>query len=176
MPAKNIDNETLLKQLIQETEIVGMSEKEALEYIQAKLGRTISDNTLYRYKQQIRSDPERNAWLSYYARAGFVDHYRDLLAEMQLVQRDLMKSWMEENARSNKTVKDKYLIQQLARNIRENVTVLSQLGLGAPIIASMKTIIDQASTGQTQAQQPTIELKEGTDYQYEYPNMKQESK
>jgi hypothetical protein len=171
MPARNVINQTLMKQLIQETEIVGMSEKEALKYIEAKLGKPISGQTLYRYKQAIRSDPDRNGWLSYYARAGFIDHYRDLLAQMQLVQRDLMRSWIEENAKPDKTMKDKLLIQQLAKNLRENITVLSQLGLGAPIIASMKAIVDKTDTTNTNTSTSTItqlpiQLKEGIDYEY----------
>ena len=97
-----------------------MNEEEALKYIEIKLGRRISAQTLYHYKREIRSDPERNSWLSFFARAGFVDHYRDRLAEMELVQSDLMRMWVIENAKADKTTKDKFLIQQIAKNIREN--------------------------------------------------------
>ena len=65
-------NKAIMKQLVQEIEIVRMSEAEALKYIEIKLGRRISAQTLYEYKRQIKSEPERNAWLSFMLGLGLL--------------------------------------------------------------------------------------------------------
>jgi mevalonate kinase len=142
--ARLTKNMGFIKQLIQETELVGMSEKEALEYIEVKLGKSISSQSYYRLKKQVRSDPIRHAWLTYYAKTGFVDHYRDRLSEMQMIQKDLLKMWVTEISKADNE-QDKYLMLQIARSIRENNVVLSQLGVSLPIISSMKNIMDKST-------------------------------
>ena len=79
---------------------------------------------------------------------------------MELIQSDLMRMWITENARADKTRNDKLLLQQIAKNIRENCTVLSELGLGMPILASMKATIDKASITGTTTPITAIELDE----------------
>ena len=121
-----------------------MSEKEALEYIEVKLDKSISSQSYYRLKKQVRSDPARQAWLSFYAKAGIVDHYRDRLYEMQMIQKDMLKMWVTENSKADNE-QDKYLMQQIARSILENNVILSQLGVSLPIISSMLSLIEDKS-------------------------------
>jgi hypothetical protein len=119
-----------------------MSEAEALKYIEVKTGRLISRFSFQKLKKQLHEDPDRNAWLSYYAKSGFVDFYRNRLREMELIQTDLMRMWVIENNKHDKTMRDKQLILQLDREIRGNEVVLCQLGVSMPFIANMKAAID----------------------------------
>jgi hypothetical protein len=167
-------NKDAIKQLIQEVELVGMSENEALKYIQVKLGgTTISARYYYQLKQELHADPDRQAWLSYYAKAGFVDHYRTRLKEMQMIQSDLMRMWVIENNKQDKTTRDKYLITKLSSEIRENNVVLCQLGVSMPFIASMKAMMDNSNNNQDN--EKILELMDGTIGYDEYRHLNQTS-
>ena len=140
----------ILTALVSDCINYGFSEREALSYIKARLGKEISAETYYRRKKQVDSGQYAKEWLSYFSKIGFVVNHKKIIDVIEMVQQDTLRDYFIEQ---NKTVKNKYELRQLRFEIRENAKLLQELSLGTPIIAQIKAKIDQQQQLQQQQQE-----------------------
>ena len=80
-------------------------------------------------------------WISYYARQGFVEFYRKRIAEMEMIQKETLKQWLDETSKPE-SQKNKNLILKLVAELRSNNQHLTSLGMVTPIIGTIKNLID----------------------------------
>ena len=147
----NKENEILMP-LVADCVNYGFSEKEALEYIKARLGREISTNAYYKRKRQVDSGDYAREYLSYFTRIGFVIKHQQIIEVVEMIQKDTIRDYLVEQNRIGEG-KNKYDIRQLRYEIRENAKLLQELSLGTPIIAQIKAKLDQQQQLQQQQQE-----------------------
>jgi hypothetical protein len=131
----------MLIQCIIDCDIFGFSDKEGMKYIEDKTGRSISLASYHRYKKRALNENAATAWINYFARIGFVDHYRKRMNEMETLQKNIYKQLSLELSKKPEEQNKKYIIA-LSSEIRQNNIHLCQLGLGMPIIAKIKEKIE----------------------------------
>jgi hypothetical protein len=131
----------MLIQCIVDCDLFGLSDKEAMEYVEKKTGRAISLTSYQRYKKLALNDNAASAWIDNFARIGFVDHYRKRMNEMETLQKNIYRQLNLELSKKPEEQNKKYIIS-LSSELRQNNIHLCQLGLGMPIIAKMKERIE----------------------------------
>jgi hypothetical protein len=130
----------ILNALIADTVNYGLSEKEALAYIKARLGgKEISVNVYYKRKKKVDSGEHSQQWFSYYTRVGFMISHKNIIDTIGMIQKDTIRDYL---ILQNREIKDPVEIRQLRYDIRENCKLLQELSLGTPIIAQLKAKID----------------------------------
>jgi hypothetical protein len=74
----------LIKQCMIDADIMGLSKLETIDYVKSRLGLNESfSESLYKKFREVLNDESNNVqWISYYARQGFVEFYRNLIVEM----------------------------------------------------------------------------------------------
>ena len=127
----------MLIQCIIDCDLFGLSDKEGMKYVEEKTGRSISLTSYQRYKRLALNENTSNAWIDYFARIGFVDHYRKRMNEMETLQRNIYRQLNIELSK-NPEEQDKKYITALSSEIRQNNIHLCHLGIGLPIISKMK--------------------------------------
>ena len=140
----------LIKQCMIDADIMGLGKFETIAYIKGRLGldnkedddkTSFSEFSYNKYRKDTLSDETNVQWISYYARQGFVEFYRKMIQEMELIQKTTFKQWLVETNRPD-SQKDKRLILSLVAELRANNQHLTSLGMVTPIIATIKNIID----------------------------------
>ena len=131
-----------LKTLVSDCVNYGLTEKQALMYIKARLGKEISKKTYYQRKKEVDTGESANEWLSFFTKVGFVIKHKQIIEVIETVQKDTLQDYLIEQSR-NHDDKDKHEIRQLRYEIRENAKLLQELSLGTPIIAQIKAKLDQ---------------------------------
>ena len=101
----------------------------------------ISEASYKLRKAHLLSDKSAQIWLNYFTRIGFVLHHKEQIETTQKIQEDSLRQLSLE---TGKETRDEVRIKSLKHDIRENVRLLSELGLGTPIIAAIKRRIDGA--------------------------------
>jgi hypothetical protein len=120
----------------------GFTEKEALSYIKARLGKEISKDAYYRRKKIVDSGSYTKEYLSYFTRVGFVVKHQQIIEIIEMIQKDAIRDYLVERDKPEE-IRNKNEIRQLRFEIRENAKLLQDLSLGTPIIAQIKAKIDQ---------------------------------
>ena len=131
-----------LKTLVSDCVNYGLTEKQALSYIKARLGKEISPKTYYQRKKEVDTGKSANEWLSFFTKVGFVIKHKQIIEVIETIQKDTLQDYLIEQSR-NHDGKDKHEIRQLRYEIRENAKLLQELSLGTPIIAQIKAKLDQ---------------------------------
>ena len=132
----------LLDKLITDCITYRLTEKEAHKYIEQEFGRPISSKTYFTIKSKLESLSEETSllWLNEFTRIGFVQHHRKLMDNLERIYEDNLNRFFIE---SRKEPRNDELILKINANIRENTRLLSNLGLGSPIIAGVKQSYNQ---------------------------------
>jgi mevalonate kinase len=109
-------------------------------------------STLYKcYVRHLvlsRKNPSTTPEIAYPSRVqiGFVKHHKEQIEHIQRLQDDSMRQFFVESIKQNRN-EDKIL--KIKQDIRDNVKLLSELGLGTPIISAIKSKLEDAKTVQT---------------------------
>ncbi len=131
----------LLDKLVSDCITYRLTEKEALQYIEKEYGKSISSKTYFNIKARIESD---ESWFNQFTRIGFVQLHRKLLDNLMKIYEDnLNKFYIVSREIRNGNTRDEETIFKLNREIRENTKMLSDLSLGTPIIAAIKSKLQQ---------------------------------
>jgi len=109
----------MLIQCIIDRDLFGLSDKEGMKYVEQKTGRSISLTSYQRYKKRALNDNAANAWIDYFARIGFVDHYRKRMNEMETLQKNIYRQLNLELGKKPEEQNKKYIIS-LSSEIRQN--------------------------------------------------------
>jgi hypothetical protein len=131
----------MLIQCIIDCDLFGLSDKEGMKYVEEKTGRPISLTSYQRYKKLALNENISNAWIDYFARIGFVDHYRKRITEMEYLQKTNLRQLNLELDKKPEEQDKKYVIA-LMDSIRQTNVQLCQMGMGMPVIAKMKEILN----------------------------------
>ncbi len=75
-----------------------------------------------------------------FSRIGFVQSHRKNIEDIQRLQDDSMHQLFIE---STKNDRNEVMILKLKQDIRENIKLLSELGLGTPILSAIKSKLEQ---------------------------------
>ena len=124
---------------------MGLARQEAVAYVRSRLGpenNGFSEWAYQKYRHQALNTETNLEWITYYAREGFVNFYRKRIAEMEMIQKSLLKKWLVEDSKPYPQ-QNHNLIIKLTQEIRANNQRLESLGMVTPIIATIKTIIDK---------------------------------
>jgi hypothetical protein len=145
-----------------------LTEKEAHKYIEVEYGRKISSKNYYTIKSKLEAQAEETSllWLNEFTRIGFVTQHRRLIDNIERIYQDNLNRFFIES-RKDPSIRNEDLLLKLNANIRENTTLLQNLGVGSPVIAGIKAklqryeenqfVVNSPSTSST----PTSELQEG---------------
>jgi len=79
-------------------------------------------------------------WLDHFTRIGYVSNHRKQVETLERIQQDALTQLFNE---TNKERRDEHLLIKIRTDIRENVKLLSELGLGTPIISAIKAKLEQ---------------------------------
>ena len=133
----------LIKQCMIDAEIIGLSKTETIDYVKSRLNLDFSEGSYKKFRSEILNNSENSnvKWISYYARQGFVEFYRKRIAEMEMIQKETLKQWLDETSKPE-SQKNKNLILKLVAELRSNNQHLTSLGMVTPIIATIKNMID----------------------------------
>lgn len=131
----------LMVSLINDYSLFGATDEEMIKMLSIKIGKKISETLFYRLKKEaIQKRGESGEWLDYYSRYHFVEHYRRRIEELELVQKKILKTFIDETDKQEEK-QNKFLINQLAKTIADNSKTLAEFGLAPPIIAKIKSMI-----------------------------------
>lgn len=131
-----------LNSLIQDSIIYRLSINESLAYIKSRLGKAISEPCYKKRKAKALSDESTQIWLNHFTRIGFVKHHKEQIEIIEKIQQDSLRKFLIETSRRQE-LRNEELIHKLKQDIRENTKLLSELGLGTPILASIKAKLEQ---------------------------------
>jgi len=130
----------MLIQCITDADIFGLSDREGMKYIKEKTGRSISLTSYQRYKKLALNDESANAWINNFGKIRFVKHYRKRINEMEILQQTSFRQLRLELDKKPEEQDKKYVLS-LMDSIRQNNLFLAQMGMGMPIIAKTRELI-----------------------------------
>lgn len=131
-----------LNELIKDCITYRLSEQEALQYIGLRFHK-ISESSYKQRKANVLTDEATQVWLNHFTRIGFVYHHRQQMDVVQKIQDDSLRQFLIE-INHNQDNRDEDKIMKLKQDIRDNVKLLSELGLGTPIISAIKSKMQQS--------------------------------
>ena len=131
-----------LNELVLDCITYRLHEGEALEYIKIRF-REISESSYKQRKTAVLGDESTQVWLNHFTRIGFVQHHKEQIEVIQKIQDDSLRQLFIETCRNNR---NENMILRLKNDIRENAKLLSELGLGTPIISAIKAKMQDAET------------------------------
>ena len=137
----------LLNELVKDCIMYRLTESEALEYIKFR-HHAISLASYKSRKGKVQSDQSSQIWLNHFTRIGFVNNQKQQIEVIEKIQSDSLKQLYLECAKQDR--RDEGIIFRLKEDIRENTKLLSEFGLGMPIIAAIKAKLEEATQIQKQ--------------------------
>jgi len=140
-----------LAQLVLDCDTYRLSEKESLEYISVRFGKSISVRQYYRIKRKVLSDESIQKWFEFFTRTGFVIELRKRMEEIELVQKTCMRLLKSESDKPESQQNRNWLLK-LIHEIRENNHLLSEKDIDNPIIEQIKKQIDKSERKEKQFQ------------------------
>ena len=144
MPITETENK-FLNSLVVDSIIYRLSTEESLSYIQTRF-KKISEASYKKRKAAVLSDESTQVWLNYFTRIGFVQHHKEQMEHIQRVEEDSMRQFFVETIKGNRN-EDRIL--KLKQDIRDNVKLLSELGLGTPVISAIKAKLERQADAKT---------------------------
>lgn len=130
-----------LNSLVQDCITFHLTTEEALEYIATRF-KKISPASYKRRKSFIESDHSIQLWLNHYTRIGFIQHHKEQIDIIQFIQNDSVQRLDIERRKGQR---NESKILALKNDIKENAKLLSELGLGTPIVAEIKSRMQKLS-------------------------------
>jgi hypothetical protein len=129
-----------LTELVKDCITYRLDESEALQYIQIRFNQPLSIAAYKHRKSRVMAEDNTQIWLNHFTRIGFVEHHKKQIEIIEAVQKDSIRQFFIETNRSSR---DEDIIKSLKSDIRENTKLLSELGLGTPIISAIKAKMNE---------------------------------
>ena len=137
-----------LTELIKDCITYRLEESEALQYIQIRFNNgPVSLSTYKHRKARVLAEDTTQLWLNHFTRIGFVQHHKNQIEVIEAIQKDSLRRFFIETNKAEDN-RDEDLIKSLKSDIRENTKLLSELGLGTPIISAIKAKMNEESQQQ----------------------------
>lgn len=128
--------------MVEDCLLYGFSEKESMEYIRTRFGKQISSSLYYSRKRNIEAGKQADQWLTYFTKAGFLVHHKQLLDSINMIQQDNFKRLVKELEKPYEAQNDLKILA-IKRDIRENVKTLAELGTSTPIVSQVKKKMEE---------------------------------
>jgi hypothetical protein len=144
MPITETENK-FLNSLVVDSIIYRLSTEESLSYIQTRF-KKISEASYKKRKAAVLSDESTQVWLNHFIRIGFIQHHKEQMEHIHRVEEDSISQFFVETTKGNRN-EDRIL--KLKQDIRDNVKLLSELGLGTPIISAIKAKLERQEDAKT---------------------------
>jgi mevalonate kinase len=128
-----------LNSLVLDSIIYRLTISESLEYIKTRF-KKVSERSYKHRKANVLSDESTQVWLNHFTRIGFVQHHKEQMEHIQRLEEDSMRQFFIETIKGDRN-EDRIL--KLKQDIRDNVKLLSELGLGTPIISAIKAKLER---------------------------------
>ena len=100
-------------------------------------------------RPKYMSEDANPMWLNHFTRIGFVQHHKEQIDTIQKIQDDSLRQFLIEINHSQDN-RDEDKIMKLKQDVRDNVKLLSELGLGTPIISAIKAKLQRATRATVQ--------------------------
>ena len=142
---KKSDNK-LINELVKDCLLYRLTESEALDYIEKRYGKKIGLTSYKVRKAKLRSDVSTNIWLNHFTRIGFVQSHQGHIERINKLCDDSMHQLEKEISKPNRNER---MILQLKDSIMEATKLLVGLDMGSPIIAEIKTRLEQKENAQS---------------------------
>jgi hypothetical protein len=136
------DKSALLDKYISDCVTFGLNSNEALEYIKRSFG-SVSERTYFRRRKKLMSEESSTAWLSYFTRIGFVELHKRQTEIIEMIMDDSISRLYEEKGKPHEK-RNENLILKLKKDIKESSMLLSEYGLGTPVISAIKARLEKA--------------------------------
>jgi hypothetical protein len=134
-----------LNSLVLDSIIYRLTISESLEYVKSRF-KKVSERAYKHRKATVLSDESTQVWLNHFTRIGFVQHHKEQMEHIQRLEEDSMRQFFVETIKGNRN-EDRIL--KLKQDIRDNVKLLSELGLGTPIISAIKAKLERQEDAKT---------------------------
>lgn len=131
-----------LQSLVRECSLFRLSEREALDYIKSKLGRSIGQAHYYVLKRKLESDETAQDWLTDFARTKFVSEHMKRYGEMDLLLQVGLHMLTEQRAKPLDE-QDSSLILSIMSQITKIGERLTSLQGGAPVLAQLSAMLQK---------------------------------
>ena len=128
-----------LNSLVVDSIVYNLTIAQSLLYIETRF-HAISERSYQQRKANVLSDHSTQLWLNHFTRVGFVQHHKQQMEVIQRLQDDSMRHLLVECSRNPR---NEERIIKMKADIRENSKLLSELGLGTPIISAIKAKLEQ---------------------------------
>ena len=112
-----------------------------MQYIAVRF-KQVSLSSYKHRKAKVLSEDANPMWLNHFTRIGFVQHHKEQIDTIQKIQDDSLRQFLIEINHSQDN-RDEDKIMKLKQDVRDNVKLLSELGLGTPIISAIKAKLQQ---------------------------------
>lgn len=129
----------LINELMADIVTYRLTEPEGMKYIAARF-RPISISSYKHRHARVNSDKNVNLWLNHFTRIGFVIHHKKMIEDAMRIQDHSLRDFITEISRE---IPDHDLIYKIKNDMRENIRLLTDLGLGTPIISALKAKLDK---------------------------------
>lgn len=130
----------VLRQLILDCDLYGLTEVDSLEYIAKRLGKTISRSYYYKIKNLINSDPFIDKWFNHFCKIGYLAAHKKGIEEMELLQNKTKQLLFEELSSDEKQVDN---ILKILERIESQNKRLEELYTAGPVLSNVRKIIQQ---------------------------------
>jgi len=134
-----------LNSLVVDSIVYNLTIAQSLLYIETRF-HAISERSYQQRKANVLSDHSTQLWLNHFTRVGFVQHHKQQMEVIQRLQDDSMRHLLVECSRNPR---NEERILKMKADIRENSKLLSELGLGTPIISAIKAKLEQKENAST---------------------------
>jgi len=131
----------LVNELMADIVTYRLTEPEGMKYVAARF-RPISRSVYSRRHAFTNSDKNVNLWLNHFTRIGFVLHHKKQIEDALRIQDHSLRDFITEISRAPED-QDHDLIYKIKHDMRENIRLLTDLGLGTPIISALKAKLDK---------------------------------
>jgi hypothetical protein len=131
----------LVNELMADIVTYRLTEPEGMKYIKARF-RVIGITSYKKRHAFVNSDKNINLWLTHFTRIGFVQHHKKQIEDAIRIQDHSLRDFITEISRAAED-QDHDLIYKIKHDMRENIRLLTDLGLGTPIISALKAKLDK---------------------------------
>ncbi len=140
-----------LQSLVRKCSLYRLTEREALDYIKSKLGRSIGPSHYYTLKRKLESDSNAQDWLTNFAKTQFVSEHMKRYGEMDLLLQVGLHMLIEQRAKPPDE-QDSSLILAIMHQITKIGERLTSLQGGAPVLSQLSAMLQGRNQQQIQQQ------------------------
>ena len=128
----------VLKQLISDCDLYGLSEADSLEYVKVRYGRPISRSYYYKVKNLLNSDTFVDKWFNHFCKIGYLAAHKKAIEEMELLQSKTKEILFKVMSKDQSNIDH---IIKISERIESQNRRLEELYTAGPVLSNVRKII-----------------------------------